>query len=79
MSMGANSATKLYRVVQNVYTILSIEMMTAAQGLEFRRPSQSSKMVEEFVAAYRKNVRFIEEDVIMYPMMKASEDFLRNL
>ena len=79
VSMGANSATKLYRIVQNVYTILSVEMMTAAQGLEFRRPSQSSRMVEEFVSAYRKNVRFIEEDVVMYPLMKASEEFLRNL
>lgn len=79
VSMGANSATKLYRVVQNVYSILGIELMTAAQALEFRRPSQSSRMVEEFVSAYRKSVRFIEEDTVMYPLMKSSEEFLRNL
>ncbi len=79
VSMGANAATKLHRVVQNVYSILSIEMMTAAQALDFRRPLQSSKMVEEFIAAYRKNVKFIEEDSYLHPLMKASEEFLRNL
>ncbi len=79
VSMGANAATKLHRVVQNVYSILSIEMMTAAQALDFRRPLQSSKMVEEFIAAYRKKVKFIEEDSYLYPLMKSSEEFLRNL
>ncbi|MFZ7114815.1 MAG: histidine ammonia-lyase [Bacteroidota bacterium] len=79
VSMGANAATKLFKVVQNVYTILGIELMTAAQALEFRKPLQSSRMIEEFVAAYRKTVPFIEEDVVMYPLMKQSEEFLRSL
>lgn len=79
VSMGANSATKLFKVVQNVYTILGIELMTGAQALEFRKPLQSSRMIEEFVAAYRKSVPFIEEDVVMYPLMKQSEEFLKNL
>jgi histidine ammonia-lyase len=79
VSMGANAVTKLYRVVQNLYTILSIELMTACQAMEFRRPLQSSTMVEEFIAAYRKKVRFLDEDQVVYPMIKASEEFLRNL
>ena len=79
VSMGANAVTKLYRVVQNLYTILAIELMTATQALEFRRPLQSSTMVEEFVAAYRKKVAFLEEDQVIYPMIKTSEEFLRNL
>ncbi len=79
VSMGANAATKLFKVVQNIYTILGIELMTAAQALEFRKPLQSSRMIEEFVAAYRKNVPFIEEDVVMYPLMKESEEFLKSL
>ncbi len=79
VSMGANAATKLFKVVQNIYTILGIELMTAAQALEFRKPLQSSRMIEEFVAAYRKVVPFIEEDVVMYPLMKESEEFLKNL
>ncbi|MBP6532092.1 MAG: histidine ammonia-lyase [Bacteroidia bacterium] len=79
VSMGANSATKLFKVVQNVYTILGIELMTAAQALEFRKPMQSSRMIEEFVAAYRKVVPFVEEDVVMYPLIKNSEEFLKSL
>ncbi len=79
VSMGANSATKLFKVVQNVYTILGIELMTAAQALEFRKPMQSSRMIEEFVAAYRKVVPFVEEDVVMYPLIKDSEEFLKSL
>jgi len=36
--MGANAATKLYRIMDNLEHILSIELMNAAQGIEFRRP-----------------------------------------
>jgi histidine ammonia-lyase len=79
VSMGANSATKLFKVVQNIYTILGIELMTASQALDFRKPLQSSRMIEEFVTAYRKVVPFIEEDVVMYPLMKESEEFLKSL
>ncbi len=79
VSMGANSATKLFKVVENVYTILGIELMTAAQALEFRKPMQSSRMIEEFVSAYRKKVPFVEEDTVMYPLIKNSAEFLRNL
>ena len=38
VSMGANAATKLYKVMDNLELILSIELMNAAQGIEFRRP-----------------------------------------
>src|SRR5204863_668348 len=46
VSMGANAATKCRQVVNNLYTILAIELLTAAQGLEFRRPLKSSVMIE---------------------------------
>jgi len=38
VSMGANAATKLFRVLDNCQKILAIELIHAAQGLEFRRP-----------------------------------------
>jgi histidine ammonia-lyase len=41
VSMGANAATKAYRVVQNTYSILAIELLTAAQELVFRRPQHT--------------------------------------
>ncbi len=79
VSMGANAATKLYKVVENVNTILAIELMMAAQALEFRRPLRSSVMIEEFVTAYRKEVPFVEKDKVLYLIIRKSENFLRNM
>ncbi len=79
VSMGANAATKLYRVVENFYSILAIELMTAAQALEFRRPLRSSEMIEEFVSAFRKEVKFLENDKVMFLLIRKSEEFLRKL
>lgn len=79
VSMGANAATKLYKVVNNVQTILSIELMTAAQALDFRRPLKSSPLIEEFVTAYRKQVPFIENDTVMFPHIRATEEFLDTI
>lgn len=77
VSMGANAATKCFRVVENVEKILAIELMNAAQAFEFRRPLKSSATIEKLYAEYRKVVPFIEEDEIMYTHMKRSTDFLK--
>lgn len=79
VSMGANAATKLYRVIENVYAIQGIELMNAAQALEFRRPLKSSKAVEELHAAYRKVVPFVSTDVYFHPLMETSKQFVKNL
>ena len=79
VSMGANAATKLYKVVENINTILAIELLIAVQALEFRRPLRSSVMIEEFVTAYRKEIPFIEKDVVLYPVIQKSEKFLKNM
>ncbi|HNP97829.1 MAG TPA: aromatic amino acid lyase, partial [Bacteroidia bacterium] len=76
VSMGANAATKLFRVVDNVYSILAIELFSASQALEFRRPAKSSDLVEDFVAGFRKEVKFVEEDRVMYTDMQAAKEFL---
>ena len=78
VSMGANAATKLLRVVDNVERILAIELFDAAQALGFRRPAKTSPYLEEFLAAYRKQVSFINEDKIMYREIEKTLDFLRN-
>jgi histidine ammonia-lyase len=76
VSMGANAATKLYKVLKNTERVLAIELFNAAQALEFRRPTKSSPMIQEFVKEYRKVVPFIETDVLMYPHIQESIDFL---
>ena len=78
VSMGANGATKAIRVVKNVEKVLAIELMNAAQAIEFRRPSKSSPILEDFVAEYRKVVPFIEEDQVMYTHIANSIDFLKK-
>ena len=79
VSMGANAATKLHRITNNVFSILAIELMTAAQALEFRRPAKSSIMVEEFVAAYRQFVPFMEKDMVLFELIHKSEEFLKSM
>lgn len=79
VSMGANSATKLIRVVDNTARILGIELFTAAQALEFRRPARSSKPVEELFTAYRAEVPFIDVDTVMSPLIEKSVKFVENL
>lgn len=76
VSMGANAVTKLWKVTENLQTILAIELMTAAQALEFRRPMQSSPVLEEMLVNFRKQVKFLEEDAVMYTQMAASRSFL---
>ncbi len=78
VSMGANSATKLVRIADNTETVLGIELMNAAQALEFRRPEKTSPFLEEVLADYRKEVPFIKEDTYMRPNIMASVEFLRN-
>ena len=78
VSMGSNAATKLVRVVDNVETVLGIELMNAVQALEFRRPARTSARLESIIAHYRKHVPFIDTDTYMHPLIVKSVEFLRN-
>ena len=78
VSMGANAATKLVRVVENTERVLAIELFNAAQALEFRRPMRSSWAIEKIFAKYRKVVPFIDDDTYMHPFIEKSVDFIRQ-
>lgn len=74
VSMGANAATKCLRVINNVEKVLAIELLSAAQALDFRRPATTSEVLEELHAAFRKVVSFNKEDRVLHDdMMKAVE------
>ncbi len=79
VSMGANAATKAYRVLLNLERILAIELYNAAQALEFRRPAKTSAFLEEFVARYRQSVSFVQDDKVMYRDIDASVKFLQEV
>ena len=78
VSMGSNSATKLVRVVDNVETVLGIELFNAAQALEFRRHLKSSPKLEVIFADYRKEVPFVDTDTYMHPLIEKSIQFIKN-
>lgn len=78
VSMGSNSATKLVRVMDNVETVLAIELFNAAQALEFRRPGKSSPAIEKLLESYRKVVPFVDVDTYMHPLIMKSIEFIRN-
>lgn len=79
VSMGANATTKLLKVVDNVYRILSIEWFTAAQALDFRGRERTSSFLGGLLDQYRAEVPFIEADEVMAPHMASTEEFLRSI
>ena len=79
VSMGANAATKCYRVIDNVEKIFGIELFNAAQALEFRRPLKSSPLIEQVVSQYKEVVPFIENDSVMYDKIQYSVEFIKEL
>ena len=78
VSMGANAAIKLYKVVLNTERVLAIELFNAAQAIDFRLPLRTSPILQEIYDEYRKQVPFILNDELMYPYIEKSIQFLRN-
>lgn len=78
VSMGANAATKCYRVIQNVEKVLAIELLAAVQGLEFRRPLQSSRQIETLVEEFRKKISFNESDRFLHEDMVNTIEFMKE-
>ena len=78
VSMGANAATKLLFIIENLERIFAIEFVNAAQALEFRRPLKSSATIERLLAAFRKGNPRIEEDVVMYKQLNSACHFVQT-
>jgi histidine ammonia-lyase len=76
VSMGANAATKCLRVTENLQRILAIELLNAAQALEFRRPLKSSPVIEEFISSYRKVVSRTDDDRVLAIDIQKTVEFL---
>ena len=79
VSMGANAAVKLWKVVGNLEKILAIELMNAAQALEFRRPLKTSPVLEQFLSEYRQVVKFVESDRVLHTDIQQSVNFIRKV
>lgn len=71
VSMGMTGALKLRQVVENAERVLAIELMCAAQGIEFRRPLRSSRAIERAHAAVRALVPRLDKDRTLAPDIEA--------
>ena len=78
VSMGANAATKLYKVVENTERILAIELLNATQGIAFRN-AKSSEFIEGILDIYREEVPFLSDDRLLHNDIENSIVFLQNL
>jgi histidine ammonia-lyase len=79
VSMGANAATKLYKVIENCMSLQGIELLTAAQAMAFRRPLKSSERIEALFNQFRNEVAYIAQDEYMHPLMQKSVQFVQHL
>lgn len=79
VSMGANAATKTSKVVENLYIILAIELITASQALSFRRPLRTSEYLEDFVGNLRKEVSFIENDRVLHDDIVKAVKYIKQV
>lgn len=76
VSMGATAAWRLLEMNQNLRQILAVELLTAAQALDYRKPLKSSAKIEKLVQDYRKEVDTLTEDRILHIDMAKSVHFL---
>ena len=78
VSMGMTGALKLRQIVENAERIVGIEMMCAAQGVEFRRPLRPSREIEKAHVAVRTVVARLERDRVLGPEIEAMAAAVRG-
>jgi len=71
VSMGSISGRKLNQILGNLEKIFAIELMYAAQAIEFRRPNKCSDLIEENFSIIRAKVAKLEEDRLLKPDIDA--------
>jgi histidine ammonia-lyase len=78
VSMGANAATKCYKILDNLKTILAIELISAAQAMNFRRPAKTSPALEKLLSEFSKQVPFNTQDRVLSEDIKKSRGFIEE-
>lgn len=71
VSMGSISSRQFNQILGNLEKILGIELMYAAQAIEFRRPNKCSDIIEKNFAIIREKVAKLEEDRLLKPDIDA--------
>jgi histidine ammonia-lyase len=80
--MGANAATKLMRVLDNVENVLSIEWLCGVAALSQRKllnDKKSSIAIEAAINAFLSGGALVHQEVPMQDLIKRAHDFLWKL
>ena len=78
VSMGSISGRKALKIVENVEKILAIELLTAAQAFEFRKPLKSGWFLEQAHALVRSRVSFATEDRVFATDIEKGIELIRD-
>ncbi len=78
VSMAAHGARRLTRMVENLNSILGVELLCSARGVEFRAPLQTSPLLQKAIARLRKDVSSLQEDRYMAPDLKAAKELVES-
>lgn len=78
VSMGSISARICLEVINNLEKILAIELLHAAQSLEFRRPNKFSLPIEKTLSKIRKNVKKLEGDRVLNIDIEVMINLIQN-
>ncbi len=78
VSMGSISSRQFNQILKNLEKILAIELMYAAQALEFRRPNTFSKIIEQNHAIIRRKVKKLEDDRLLKDDINKIIDMVEN-
>jgi histidine ammonia-lyase len=76
VSMATHAARRLRAMVDNAAAVVGIELLAAAQGIDFHRPAKSSAPLEEVHAAIRKDVPFYAADRYFAPDIEAAASWV---
>jgi histidine ammonia-lyase len=76
VSMATHAARRLSRMVDNAAAIVGIELLAAAQGIDFHRPSRSSESLEKVHQSIRREVAFYEADRYFSPDIEAAKSWV---
>lgn len=78
VSMGSISGRKALQVLENVEKILAIELLTAAQAFEYRKPMKSGLLLDEVHKEIRKKVAFADKDRVFSDDIEKGIQMIRN-
>jgi histidine ammonia-lyase len=78
VSMSLTAAMKCRQIIENLGAVIAIQMMGAAQALDFRKPAKPGRGVRAAYEEIRKVVSRLEDDRVLYPDINAIADLVRR-